>query len=114
MTTTPPLMDSKMYFLSGEDICEKVIFAFALTSSSWGTGRSLHLGERAPLGGGGGIGCPISWPGVWPITRSRTTSVPQLPREHGIVRFILWHCDGQPSQNGFAAYISNALVWMPN
>src|SRR5580704_1638237 len=40
---TPPLMDSTMYFLSGEEMCATVSPAFAATSSNCGTGCSAGV-----------------------------------------------------------------------
>src|ERR1700687_516713 len=52
-----------MYFFAGSEVCLKVIPAFAVISSSCGTGCPLHLEDFAPGGGGGGVGwpsCPLA------------------------------------------------------
>src|ERR1035438_1528711 len=47
---TPPLIDSTIYFLSGDEMWETLSPAFCATSSNWGTGDCLG-------GGGGGADC---------------------------------------------------------
>lgn len=56
---TPPVIDSKMYFLTCDDLCVKAIPAFALISSNFGTVRFMHLGDLAPGESGPVMGCPI-------------------------------------------------------
>src|SRR5450631_2105394 len=59
-----------MYFLAGSEACLKLIPALAVTSSSCGMGRPLHLMDLAPGGGGGGVG----WPSC-PRTRFAATQI---------------------------------------
>lgn len=75
---TPPLIDSKMYLLSSEEVWEKPIPDFAVISSSCGTSRFVHFGDLAPGGGGGGVGCPIPWPWIRSTVNISTTKSPAL------------------------------------
>src|SRR5580700_7409781 len=47
-----------MYFFDGSAVCVKLIPVLAVTSSSCGIGRPLHLVDFAPGGGGTGGGWP--------------------------------------------------------
>src|SRR5258708_11530343 len=46
---TPPLIDSTMYFLSGEEMCGTVSPAFAATSSNCGTADCVACGLEAAI-----------------------------------------------------------------
>src|SRR5271170_3361747 len=63
ISPTPPLMDSTMYFLSGEEMCGTVSPAPCAISSNCGTGCSLGfcvLGDDELTGGFAGEVCASS------------------------------------------------------
>src|ERR1700693_1119581 len=55
ISPTPPLIDSTMYFLSGEEMCATVRPAFCATSSNCGRDGAFSAGELA--GGLAGAAC---------------------------------------------------------
>src|ERR1700733_3784421 len=60
ISPTPPLIDSTMYFLSGEEMCGTVSPAFCVTSSNCGIDCGLGLGvvcNGEPAGGVAGEDC---------------------------------------------------------
>src|SRR3984885_15747176 len=63
MRPAPPLIDSTMYFLSGEEMCGTVRAAFAAMSSNWGTILDASAGGACALE-------PAAWPRVTAATNN--------------------------------------------
>src|SRR5271166_3389393 len=57
MTSTPPPIDSAMYFLSRSEVWVNLMPALAVMSTSSGIGRFLQTTFLAPGGGGGATAC---------------------------------------------------------